>query len=111
MDNSEFTPWERAHPRTVMCGTIINFVVMFGAVITVFYAISLFTVERGIMGCIGGFLGAAMVFRLGPAPLFAAASTVIAFTFHKTGLWLPISSYILAVLSLSFVLLSKHRYT
>jgi len=107
INKNEFTAWELTHPRIVMFGAIINFLIMLGAVITAFWAIYLLTIERGIFGFIGGLLGASMIVRFGPAPLFAASSSLIAFAYHKTDMWLPVTSYILAVFSLGITILNK----
>ena len=92
--------WDLMYPRRAMLFKAINTLVIFGAVVSSFWAIYLFTHHLGFGGFIGGFVAASIVFRFGPAPLFAAAASVIAFKYHQIGVWFPILSYIFAAISL-----------
>ena len=99
MNEKHPTVLEQKHPAGLLFVYGVDFLGVFGAVVTSFWAIFLLTAHRGVAGLIVGIVAAAMVLRIGPAPLFAASASVIVFAYGKTGLWLPVASYVLAILS------------
>lgn len=76
---------------------LISGIVGMGATVTSFWLIYLFFSEVGVIAGIVSIFCCATVFRLGPAPLFAVAASVLSFYFNAVGIWLPIVSYVIAL--------------
>jgi uncharacterized membrane protein len=79
---------------------LLSGMVKLGASVTSFWLIYLVFCDKGIAGSIIAFIIMATIFRFGPAPLFAVSASVISFYYHEVGIWLPVASYILAVVTL-----------
>jgi hypothetical protein len=71
-----------------------------GTLFTAFWLVYLVFRAFGFVAAFGCFLGLSFVYNLGASPMFAVASSVLTFYFHAVGLWLPITSYVLAALLL-----------
>ncbi len=52
-------------------------------------------------------LSLVIAFKLGPAPLFAVTCSWIYFYFGKIGIWLPIISYLIAIIMLVLQLVAR----
>lgn len=78
------------------------------AAVTSFWLIYLVFEARGFVAAFLAFILLSICYKLGPAPMFAVASSFLCFYFHAVDLWLPILSYIVAAITL-FVTLQIER--
>lgn len=77
-------------------------ITMLGALITSFWLIYRVFVAYGFWAALACFVGLSLVYGLGISPMFAVAASVLCFYFKAIGVWLPIISYILAIILLYF---------
>ena len=55
---------------------------------------------RGILLAFFTFIALSFVYNFGVSPMFAVAASVLCFYFNVVGLWLPVTSYIVAAILL-----------
>jgi len=75
-------------------------ITMLGASVTSFWLIYRVFVIYGFWAALVCFLGLSIVYGLGVSPMFVVATNLLCFYFKVVGIWLPIISYILAIILL-----------
>ena len=78
---------------------------LLAAVITSFWLLYLIFTARGFLTTLVAFFLLGISYRLGPAPMFAVASSILCFYFHAVGIWLPVISYVIAAITLYLAIL------
>ena len=70
-----------------------------------FWAIYRVYEDNGIVGAIVAVVLFSLIYAWGPAPMFAAAATMLHFKYNALPLWVAVASYIWAVFTLGLQLL------
>jgi len=71
-----------------------------GAIVTVAWAVCRSYIGGGLLVTLIGVIFLLLVYKIGVSPLFAVASSVLCFYFRVVGIWLPLLSYLLALVLL-----------
>ena len=72
----------------------LGYLCSLGALITSFWVIYLAYEARGFLAAFLAFAMLSLFYGVGPALMFAVASSYLCFYFHAVGPWLPIASYV-----------------
>lgn len=83
--------------------TILGYIMALSA----FWAIYCVYQRTGVVGAVVAFFFSSVMYKLGPAPLFAAAVSMLHFYLNAVPLWVPIASYFWAVITLGLQLLMQ----
>ena len=51
---------------------------------------------RGFVWAFIAFVGLSFIYKFGASPMFAVAASVLSFYFNAVGVWLPVTSYVVA---------------
>ena len=54
---------------------------------------------HGLLAATLAFAGLAIVYAMGVSPAFAVAASVVCFLYRDAGIWLPLTAYVLAAVS------------
>lgn len=71
-----------------------------GALVTSIWTIYLTYEQRGVLVAFLALMLLSLCYGAGPALMLAVASSFLCFHFHVVGMWLPIISYVVAVILL-----------
>ena len=76
-------------PASTLCATVTSFWLLY----VVFQA-------KGFLATFVTFFFLGVALKLGPAPMFAVAASILCFYFNKVDMWLPLLSYVVAAVTL-----------
>lgn len=83
-------------------------VTQIGGIVCSFWLIYRVFAARGFLLAFLAFVALGFVYKFGVSPMFAVAASVLCFYFKAVGLWLPVTSYVVAAILL-YVDLKRDR--